>query len=97
MDFTILAPAGETAFLVMGRQKESAVVLERRTIKLDGKPDSWEGIEPSFQTETGSFLGARGNGVQRIYVCRDDRYFYWRIDFFEETLSGRCRAAPHSG
>jgi hypothetical protein len=21
--------------------------------------------------------------VQRIYVCRDDKYLYWRVDFFE--------------
>jgi len=60
-------------------------VLVRRTIKLDGKKDSWEGIEPLSLSDSGAFLGDPTYGLKALYMCRDGEYLYWRVDFREKN------------
>jgi hypothetical protein len=56
-------------------------ILPRRSIKLDGKTDSWGDLLPVAEMAGGSFMGETACGIKRIYMCRDDRYLYWRVDF----------------
>lgn len=82
------ARPGETAILLWGQNPQTAIQLQRRTIKLDGKSDSWEGIEPIYQAPGSfkfSFLGQEAFGPSRIYLCKDDKYLYWRVDFNEKN------------
>jgi TolB-like protein len=87
--FRFAAP-GREASLAWGTNPLTAISLERRSIDLD-KPDSWDGIEPMFDVsdlELGSilmrsFMGEKAYGITRAYLCRDDKYLYWRVDFAE--------------
>jgi hypothetical protein len=60
-----------------------ALVLPRRTILLDGKTDGWNGIPPLIDLSGSSptFIGETAAAVTRLSVCRDDKSFYWRVDF----------------
>ena len=57
--------------------------LPRRTIALDGKPDSWEAIEPlsAMFSDPTAFMGDTKVAMTQVYLCRDDKYLYWRVDF----------------
>jgi hypothetical protein len=59
--------------------------LERRTIRLDGKADSWGSLAPLFKSDTSQFMGDRKYGIKAFYLCRDDKYLYWRADFQEQS------------
>jgi len=62
-----------------------ASVLPRRTITLDGKPDSWAGIEPLrglFKVST-TFMRQTRFAMARVYMARDEKNLYWRVDFGE--------------
>jgi hypothetical protein len=72
-----------TISITWGGSKETAITLPRQTISLDGKPDSWADIPPIYETSKGSFMGSKEYGIQRFFICRDDKYLYWRVDFFE--------------
>gem|GEM_PF-2013579 len=75
-------PPGGTATVSWGGNKENAYPLRRAAIKLDGKPDTWEDIEPVFETAYPiPFMDDEKSGIARIYMCRDDKYVYWRVDF----------------
>jgi hypothetical protein len=75
-------PPGGTATVSWGKTKENAYPLQRATVKLDGKPDSWAGIEPLYEADNvTAFLGDANSGIKRVYMCRDDKYLYWRVDF----------------
>lgn len=74
----------QTVTASWGGTPDQAVELERRTPKLDGKPDSWSGLQPIWELAAGnssSFLRQEEFGVRRIYLCKDDKYLYWRVDF----------------
>jgi hypothetical protein len=66
------------------RRAEMVAVLARRTIKLDGKTDSWDGLEPMFEVNDTSFMADKAYGIKRAFLCRDDKYLYWRVDFNEQ-------------
>ncbi len=57
--------------------------LPRRTIKVDGKVDDWDGILPIWEVTIRSsvFPKQRGTHITRGYLCRDDRFLYLRMDF----------------
>jgi hypothetical protein len=57
--------------------------LPRRTIALDGKLDSWSGIQPQTAMigNPAIFMGDPKIAMAQIYICRDDKYLYWRVDF----------------
>jgi hypothetical protein len=75
-------PPGGTNTVSWGGTKETAYPLQRATVKLDGKTDSWEGIEPLYDAEKARpFMGDEKSGILRAYMCRDDKYLYWRVDF----------------
>jgi hypothetical protein len=75
---------GSTATVSWGTTKEIAIQLSRAEIKLDGRADSWEGIEPLWApTAYRPFMGDDKCGITAVYMCRDDKYLYWRIDFKE--------------
>jgi hypothetical protein len=59
--------------------------LPRRTISLDGKPDSWGGIEPLSDMFSASsvFMGETRFAMAQVFMCRDDKNLYWRVDFAE--------------
>jgi hypothetical protein len=75
-------PPGETGSVSWGGAKDSAYPLQRASIKLDGKADTWYGIEPVYETdEPKPFMGDASSGIRRVYLCRDEKYLYWRVDF----------------
>ncbi|MEI6876655.1 MAG: hypothetical protein WCL50_16170, partial [Spirochaetota bacterium] len=47
----------------------------------DDKIDSWEGIEPISIAATSSFMSDSSCGIKSLFMCRDDKYLYWRVDF----------------
>jgi len=55
--------------------------LARKTIKLDGKVDSWGNLRPYAESSNSSFMGDQAYGIKGVYMCRDERYLYWRVDF----------------
>ena len=59
--------------------------LPFRTVALDGKTDSWGPLEPLFESADSAFLGDPAYGIRRFYMCRDDKYLYWRVDFREKN------------
>ena len=63
------------------------LALPRRTIALDGKLDSWEGIQPqsAMISDSSTFMGDTKIAMTQIYMCRDDKYLYWRVDFAESN------------
>jgi len=82
----LYAPPGQTAILSWGGTRDFAITLPRKTIKLDGKPDSWEGVEPMWELAEGNasfFLQEEEYGIKRVFICKDDKYLYWRVDFNE--------------
>ena len=93
MDVTVQAPTSQKwskDALSVGagadvRQSVHALnmVLPRRTIQLDGNMDSWAGIEPVFDLSASQdvFMGERRYAVTKLYMCRDDKNLYWRVDF----------------
>ena len=65
--------------------KEDVYVLPFKTIKIDGNKEDWEGIEPLFVDEENDSEAAkkRGYDLAAGFVCRDDEYLYWRMDFYD--------------
>ena len=68
-----------------GSRPGLAMILERRTIDIK-KPESWNGIPPilapsSPMRASAGILDQDGMGITKIFICRDDKYLYWRIDF----------------
>jgi hypothetical protein len=81
-----------------GMTADRPVVLERRTIDLGAAAAGWKGIDPLYERKTGSgdFLGQK-SGIVRVYMCRDDKNLYWRIDFDQVNplVSHPAAAAPY--
>jgi hypothetical protein len=78
------ARPGETASVSWGKTKSMPVELPRATIKLDGLADSWKGVEPLLEPNpVQPFMGDEKCGIKAVYMCRDDKYLYWRVDFKE--------------
>lgn len=80
--------SGGGATLVWGTTADQAYRPPKKAIALDGRVDTWAGIEPVFDlavstisTRAPTFLGSSDAGFARVYLARDDRYLYWRIDF----------------
>ena len=57
--------------------------LARRTIKVDGKIDDWEGIWPAWQmpSTTVFYRNQPGTQMTKTFVCRDDQNIYCRMEF----------------
>jgi hypothetical protein len=80
----LFAPPGQTAVLAWGTSRDLAIALPRKTIKLDGKSDSWEGVEPLWELAEGNasfFMRQEEFGIKRIFICKDEKFLYWRVDF----------------
>jgi len=64
---------------------DMGVILARRSIKLDGKVDSWGDLEP-YQAKALVGKGIlSGYDCKNIYVCRDAKFLYWRMDFADSS------------
>jgi len=87
--FKVVAPNGQAWYReYMLSPKESWIcgladmcaILPRRTIKIDAGRGAWGDV-------IGLFSPLKGYGVlfgmdlSGVYLCRDDKYLYWRIDF----------------
>jgi hypothetical protein len=61
--------------------------LPRRTVKVDGKSDDWTGLWPQWTTPSMPDLYPNQPGTQlrKVFLCRDDRYLYVRVDFADGT------------
>lgn len=68
---------------IPGKTLELPLVLERKKVKIDGKAESWAGLSPLIEGADPSnrFLDNPGYNQVRFYLCRDDEYLYWRIDY----------------
>jgi hypothetical protein len=83
-NISLSAKPGASASVSWGDSAANAIWLQRATIKLDGLPDSWAEIDPIFEANINRpFLGDPRYAVKRVFVCRDDKYLYWRVDFNE--------------
>jgi hypothetical protein len=64
------------------------LTLRRQSIGMKGKDEEWADVEPVFsgaqKTETPKIPGSRIAGGR---ICRDDRYFYCRIDYADGKLT----------
>ncbi len=75
---------GAMAKISWGRSRDTAFPLQRQEIKLDGLSDSWDGVYPIYENDDPRpFLNEGKYGITAIYICRDDKYLYWRVDFKE--------------
>jgi len=100
LDFVVRAPSGQgwknTLLAASGnslhlRLQSMGASLARRTIKVDGKTDDWDGILPTWEIAAPSdrFPSQPGTEMTRAYLCRDDANIYVRMDFDDGTpLSG---------
>jgi len=54
-----------------------------RTIKVDGKTDDWAALDTILVDASGNDLMPKqpGTDVVALYMARDDKYLYWRVDF----------------
>lgn len=62
------------------------IQLERRTIPLSADTDGWDGIDPILEGNFRHSYGALAKtdyAITRVYMCRDEKYLYWRLDFAE--------------
>jgi len=81
---SVTALPGRKNSVAWGKTELTPIRLERRSIRLDGKPDSWAGVEPIYEWQGSSssvFMGQPGAGIARVYMCRDEENLYWRLDF----------------
>jgi hypothetical protein len=79
-----VALPGGTATVSWGGTKETAIQLPRAAIKLDGLASGWDGIDPLVEPNpVKRFMGDEKYGIKAVYMCRDDKYLYWRVDFKE--------------
>ena len=62
-------------------------------VKIDGEPDDWSGIPPALVDAVGDYVMAglsRGGDVRAVYLSRDDKNLYVRLDCVRR-LSTRIR------
>jgi hypothetical protein len=72
--------------VVWGTDERHPIVLTKKTVKLEAKPDSWSGVEPIYEASAAtSFMGDAAFGAKRVFMCRDDKYLYWRVDFNQKN------------
>ena len=64
---------------------EEDYILTYKTIKVDGEKEDWEGLEPLFVDEENDSVTSekKGYDIAAGFVCRDDKYIYWRMDFYD--------------
>jgi hypothetical protein len=69
-------------------------VLPRRTVKVDGKVEDWDGLWPiwEFPETADQYPDQPGTQLSKVFACRDDAYLYLRYDFAD----GSPRAAKLS-
>jgi hypothetical protein len=89
-DLKIISPSGQgwysncwLAPVSNGLQIQSTmnVILAPKTIKMDGKRDSWGELEPLIDTPMNGKGVLAGYSISKIYACCDAKYIYWRFDF----------------
>lgn len=57
--------------------------LRRAKVSFTKSKDGWKDIDPVFEARVPvPFMGDDSYGLKRFYICRDDKYLYWRADFF---------------
>lgn len=62
----------------------SVELVDDKTIAIDGETDDWAGIAPAAVHPVGDYVVAdisKGGDVRAIYLCRDSRRLFIRIDF----------------
>lgn len=66
-----------------GMTPSTAIPLEFKKIKLDGKLDSWAGLEPLTAAEpfVTPFIGSTDYTFKQMFACIDDKFLYWRLDY----------------
>jgi hypothetical protein len=96
LDLVVTSPAGQvwknTVVAGTGRAARWSPDLlvasvPRRTVKGDGRTDDWSGLWPIWLQGPVSdkYPNQPGTRIARAYVCRDDRFLYFRIDFADGT------------
>ena len=64
-----------------GLTPDSVAEIPRKSIKLDGRKDSWADVDPLFDGTVKQYGIFNDNTITKVFVCRDEKYFYWRVDF----------------
>jgi hypothetical protein len=81
-------PPPEPPVVRDGSSPEKAVVLAHRTVKLNGKPESWAGVEPLMTMGMGSLptmLESSDYSIKSLSACRDEKYLYWKIEYLKSN------------
>jgi hypothetical protein len=81
----LIARPNGTAVATWGTSPELAVQLPRRNISLDGKTDSWSGVDPLVDASgyAPTFMLEKKYAITQVYMCRNDKDLFWRVDFAE--------------
>jgi hypothetical protein len=81
----LIARPNGNAVATWGASPDLAVQLPRRNISLDGKTDSWSGVDPLVDTSGYSplFMLEKKYGITRVFMCRNEKDLFWRVDFAE--------------
>jgi len=83
----------ETVF--WGMNQSMPIAVANRSIQLDGKTDSWAGLDPLYDDPDGlSLMGKPEYSVNRVYLCQDGKNLYWRLDFSETNPFWKMPSAP---
>lgn len=81
---TVNAMLHRETTVVWGEGRDFPIKLERRTIPLMDETGAWEGVDPILE---GKFVHGFGPlsdpeyAINRVFMCKDDKYLYWRMDF----------------
>lgn len=66
-------------------------IVPTAAIRVDGRVDDWRGIAPLVEDPAGDdkLTDHPGTDLAGVYLARDSRNFYWRMDFADGTPRGR--------
>jgi len=64
-----------------GMRPDCPAWLDTLSPRMEDKTDSWSSISPTSAWTGTSFLGVKEWGIKNLYLCRDAKYLYWRVDF----------------
>jgi hypothetical protein len=70
---------------------ELILQIPHRTIRMDGNPDDWAGLQPTWRNgkNYSYWAGQPGTKITKGYICRDDNYIYFKYEFSDGTPQPR--------
>jgi len=73
------------------------LILDAITIKIDGNPGDWKGIQPIATAPPGGVqVDAPGIDLKALYGMRDDKYLYLMVEVYDPPISIQPGLPPGS-